>query len=111
MSEHLIHWRDEQLNSISPSFCAAKWYNASIHLGSGYTGSCHLPLPHLIDKEKIMKHLILSLSIVMLGTCNIIQSSQPKPPPPSVPPPPVPPAPAMYEVGIAPVAPPPPPAK
>ena len=53
MSEHLIQWRDKHLNSISPSFCAAKWYNASIHLGHGYTGSCHLPLPHPIDTEQI----------------------------------------------------------
>jgi organic radical activating enzyme len=53
MTESLIHWRNKNLNSISPSFCAAKWYNASIHLGSGYTGSCHLPLPHLIDQEEI----------------------------------------------------------
>jgi organic radical activating enzyme len=53
MSEHLIQWRDKHLNSISPSFCAAKWYNASIHLGHGYTGSCHLPLPHPIDIEQI----------------------------------------------------------
>jgi organic radical activating enzyme len=48
-----IDWRDLHLNSISPSFCAAKWYNASIHLGHGYTGSCHLPLPHPIDLEQI----------------------------------------------------------
>lgn len=53
MTEHLIQWRDKHLNSISPSFCAAKWYNASIHLGHGYTGSCHLPLPHPIDLEQI----------------------------------------------------------
>ena len=53
MSDDLIRWRDEHLNTISPSFCAAKWYNASIFLGSGYTGSCHLPLPHPIDVEEI----------------------------------------------------------
>ena len=53
MSEHLIKWRDQHLNTVSPSFCAAKWYNASIFLGSGYTGSCHLPLPHQIDLEEI----------------------------------------------------------
>ena len=53
MTDKLIEWRDKHLNSISPSFCAAKWYNASIHLGSGETMSCHLPLPHPIDLEKI----------------------------------------------------------
>jgi organic radical activating enzyme len=53
MSEHLIKWREENLNSISKSFCAAKWFNASLHLGHGYTNSCHLPLPHPIDLEEI----------------------------------------------------------
>jgi pyruvate-formate lyase-activating enzyme len=53
MHKDPISWRDEHLNSISPSFCAAKWYNASIHLGHGYTGSCHLPLPHPIDLDQI----------------------------------------------------------
>ena len=53
MSEDLKIWRDSRLNSISKSFCAAKWYNASLHLGHGYTNSCHLPLPHPIDLEEI----------------------------------------------------------
>lgn len=52
----LTDWRDKHLNSISDSFCAAKWYNASIHLGHGYTGSCHLPLPHPIDLDEIKKN-------------------------------------------------------
>lgn len=49
----LASWRDKHLNSISNSFCAAKWYNASLHLGHGFTNSCHLPLPHPIDIEEI----------------------------------------------------------
>lgn len=53
MSEELKNWRDSRLNTISKSFCAAKWYNASLHLGHGYTNSCHLPLPHPIDIEEI----------------------------------------------------------
>lgn len=53
MSEELIKWRDSRLNSISTSFCAAKWYNASLHLGHGFTNSCHLPLPHPVDLEEI----------------------------------------------------------
>ena len=53
MSEHLIQWREQHLDSISTSFCAAKWYNASIHLGSGETMSCHLPLPHPINPDQI----------------------------------------------------------
>jgi organic radical activating enzyme len=56
MSDELKKWRDENLNSISNSFCAAKWLNASLHLGHGFTNSCHLPLPHPIDLEKIMEN-------------------------------------------------------
>jgi organic radical activating enzyme len=53
MSEELANWRDKHLNSVSCSFCAAKWYNVSLHLGHGFTNSCHLPLPHPIDAEAI----------------------------------------------------------
>ncbi len=53
MSEELAKWRDKNLNSVSCSFCAAKWYNVSLHLGHGFTNSCHLPLPHPIDLEEI----------------------------------------------------------
>ena len=41
------------LDSISPSFCAAKWYNATIWLGSGMTTSCHHPPAHLVDADKV----------------------------------------------------------
>lgn len=37
----------------SETFCGAKWYNATIWLGSGQTTSCHHPLPHAIDLEEI----------------------------------------------------------
>jgi organic radical activating enzyme len=37
----------------SSSFCGAKWYNATIWLGSGQTTSCHHPLPHAIDLDEI----------------------------------------------------------
>ena len=53
MSNELYKWRIDTLDSVSPSFCAAKWLNASIHLGHGYTHSCHLPIPHPIDQEAI----------------------------------------------------------
>ena len=35
----------------SESFCGAKWYNATIWLGSGMTTSCHHPLPHKVSIE------------------------------------------------------------
>jgi organic radical activating enzyme len=43
----------EIVNAISPSFCAAKWYNATIWLGNGRTASCHLPPAHSIPLESI----------------------------------------------------------
>ena len=38
----------------SASFCAAKWYNATIWLGSGQTTSCHHPLPHQVSVEQVL---------------------------------------------------------
>lgn len=43
----------EVLDSISPSFCGAKWYNATIWLGSGMTTSCHHPPAHKISLDAI----------------------------------------------------------
>lgn len=56
MSENLVKWRDSRLNSVSKSFCGAKWYNASLHLGHGYTNSCHLPLPHPVDLDELKEN-------------------------------------------------------
>jgi len=41
------------LDTKSASFCGAKWYNATIWLGSGMTTSCHHPLPHKVDAEAV----------------------------------------------------------
>ena len=40
----------------SESFCGAKWYNATIWLGSGQTTSCHHPLPHAIDVTELAQN-------------------------------------------------------
>jgi len=48
-----LEFRNTVLDKISPSFCAAKWYNATIWLGSGMTTSCHHPPAHLVDKDKV----------------------------------------------------------
>jgi organic radical activating enzyme len=37
----------------SESFCGAKWYNATIWLGSGQTTSCHHPLPHQVSVAEV----------------------------------------------------------
>ena len=48
-----LEFKQQVLDTISPSFCAAKWYNATIWLGSGQTTSCHHPPAHAIDAEAI----------------------------------------------------------
>jgi hypothetical protein len=48
-----LEFRRQILDTKSASFCAAKWYNATIWLGSGQTTSCHHPPAHAIDREAI----------------------------------------------------------
>jgi hypothetical protein len=48
-----LEFRRQILDTKSASFCAAKWYNATIWLGSGQTTSCHHPPAHAIDAEAI----------------------------------------------------------
>jgi organic radical activating enzyme len=48
-----LEFRQQALDTKSASFCAAKWYNATIWLGSGQTTSCHHPPAHAIDVEAI----------------------------------------------------------
>ena len=50
-----LDFRNQILDTKSPSFCAAKWYNATIWLGSGQTTSCHHPPAHAIDVEDIKR--------------------------------------------------------
>ena len=44
-----LEYKRRVIDIKSESFCGAKWYNATIWLGSGQTTSCHHPLPHAID--------------------------------------------------------------
>jgi organic radical activating enzyme len=48
-----LEYRQTVLDPLSSSFCAAKWYNATIWLGSGMTTSCHHPPAHRIDLEGV----------------------------------------------------------
>jgi organic radical activating enzyme len=48
-----LEFKHTALDTLSASFCAAKWYNATIWLGSGQTTSCHHPPAHLVDKDKV----------------------------------------------------------
>ena len=51
-----LEYKKQVLDTKSASFCGAKWYNATIWLGSGMTTSCHHPLPHKIDLDEIKKN-------------------------------------------------------
>ena len=48
-----LEFKHTVLDNLSKSFCAAKWYNATIWLGSGMTTSCHHPPAHLVDIDKV----------------------------------------------------------
>lgn len=48
-----LEFKQQVLDTKSASFCAAKWYNATIWLGSGMTTSCHHPPAHLVNIDKI----------------------------------------------------------
>ena len=48
-----LEFKHTVLDPLSESFCAAKWYNATIWLGSGQTTSCHHPPAHLVDIDKV----------------------------------------------------------
>jgi len=52
-SESDLEYKRRVIDIKSESFCGAKWYNATIWLGSGMTTSCHHPLPHRIDDVEI----------------------------------------------------------
>ena len=49
-----LDFKHTVLDTLSDSFCAAKWYNATIWLGSGQTTSCHHPPAHLVDRDKVI---------------------------------------------------------
>jgi organic radical activating enzyme len=51
MDDH--KFRQEVLDGLSSSFCGAKWYNATIWLGSGMTTSCHHPPAHHVSIEDV----------------------------------------------------------
>jgi organic radical activating enzyme len=44
-----LEFKQQILDPKSASFCAAKWYNATIWLGSGMTTSCHHPPAHKVN--------------------------------------------------------------
>jgi organic radical activating enzyme len=49
-----LEYKRRVIDIKSESFCGAKWYNATIWLGSGQTTSCHHPLPHQVSVEEVL---------------------------------------------------------
>lgn len=45
-----------KLNEISPSFCAAKWNQVTLHLQTGHTHSCHHPRTHKIPLDELAEN-------------------------------------------------------
>lgn len=52
-SQSYIYQVKKQLDEISPSLCAAKWYQTTLHLGNAETHSCHHPPRHSIPFENL----------------------------------------------------------
>lgn len=55
-SENFLQYKARVLDKLSSSFCGAKWYNATIWLGSGKTTSCHHPPAYKINLEEVQKN-------------------------------------------------------
>ena len=51
-----LEYKKRVLDPISNSFCGAKWYNATIWLGSGRTTSCHHPPAHHVSVESVKEN-------------------------------------------------------
>ena len=43
-----------KINSVSPSFCTAKWLQTTLYLQNGYNHSCHHPSPHKIPVDEVL---------------------------------------------------------
>lgn len=54
--ETYTDYKRRMIDPKSASFCAAKWYNATIWLGSGTTASCHHPPAHNIDAKEVLSN-------------------------------------------------------
>ena len=46
----------KRLDTVSPTFCLAKWNQVSLHLTNGMTNSCYHPPLHKIDATQLDKN-------------------------------------------------------
>ena len=55
-NESELSYKQRVIDTKSKSWCAAKWYNATIWLGSGMTTSCHHPPAHRVSVDDVVKN-------------------------------------------------------
>ena len=53
--QDLRDYKKKEMDSVSESFCAAKWLYSIIWLYNGTTSSCHHPVPHKIPLSDALK--------------------------------------------------------
>jgi len=58
MNPQYRKFKIEKLDTISPTFCAAKWLTTDIYLHTGVTSSCQLPEPGPIDFDMIQTNVL-----------------------------------------------------
>jgi len=59
LQSELQIFKAERLDTISSTFCAAKWFQAEVYLHTGVTSSCHFPSPHHINFDKVKENNLL----------------------------------------------------
>ena len=51
---HILEEKRKKINSVSCSFCTAKWLQTTLLLQNGYNHSCHHPAPHKIPLDEVI---------------------------------------------------------
>jgi len=51
--DDIKQWKKENLDTISCTFCTAKWKQVTLHLHNGHTHSCHHPTSHKIPLKEL----------------------------------------------------------
>jgi len=59
LQRELQIFKAERLDTISSTFCAAKWFQADVYLHTGVTSSCNFPSPHHINFDKVKENNLL----------------------------------------------------
>lgn len=68
------------INTVSPSFCSAKWLQTTLYLQNGYNHSCHHPSPHKIPLEEIVAtpHALHNSSFKKEQRAKMLAGERPK---------------------------------